>query len=578
MWLPSGASNPVGSEQDRAVQPLSTRVLAILLGASVILSFLASAGLLIYGSGRGLDLTDEVFYLVWAADPKAYALNYQPFGYLLHPLFRLVRGDVQRYRLAGFAIAAGAGAFLGYSLPGAKGHRAIFSLYGTASALTIFFPWIITPSYNSAANVSALLLIGGVLNVLGGSPRTRLAGAIAIAAGLPIAAFSKPPLFVIAVAGMTLAMFVARTARRSLIASLLLGAAATFLFIAPAEIPALVRRIIVSQHVLALPNTPLALPGKVVRDWVAVPLPLTAGAIAAGLSFALGRTRLHTWAGYAAIALGFYFIWTIVSDAIEGSIPDFLGLAVLTIAAGYAGIVQHELHGRRLAIALLFAAPVGVALGTFNNQWFQLNFSMAFPFLALFALASADPRGWRRVAATSLATIGPAMVMLLAAWAPYSLPAPIFDQQIPIRPPLARGQLLVDDETATFVRSAHGLAQGALLIDLSGTGPGVAAVLGARAPVLPWLNPATPSWPDVVWARLTVREREAAWFVLPSWPQFAHTEPAMWVKANRRRFCRIPLPSMTFWGEERDLEIWRPCAARASLEPLRGADGQGEQS
>ena len=84
--------------------------------SSVIAAFLTCAGILVYGSGRGLDLTDEIFYLVWAADPKAYGLVYQPFGYLLHPLYRLVGGDLQAYRLAGMGIAAGAGPSRGIPL------------------------------------------------------------------------------------------------------------------------------------------------------------------------------------------------------------------------------------------------------------------------------------------------------------------------------------------------------------------------------------------------------------------------------------------------------------------------------
>jgi hypothetical protein len=564
MKLASAAAVPVRREHGAESNRSFAKTEATLLAASIA-SLLTCTGLLVYGSGRGLDLTDEIFYLVWAADPKAYALIYQPFGYLLHPLYRFVGGNLQGYRLAGFVIAAAAGAFAGHSLGRAKRNGAAFAFYGAASALTIFFPWIITPSYNSAANVGALLMIGGVLNILQASARRRLSGALATAAGLCIAAFSKPPLCALAIAGMMVAGLVVPRSRPFLFASLVLGGAATFLFIAPFEIPGLVHRIIVSQHILALPNTPLALPAKVLRDWVAVPWPLTAAAMAGGSSFALRRTRWHKWPGYAAIVLSFYYVETIVPDAIDGSIPDFLGLGVMTIAAGYAGVVQHELHANRLPTGLLFAAPVGVALGTFNNQWFQLNFSMAFPFLALFALALADPLGWRRVIAQAVAIIGPMLVMLLASWAPYSLPASIFDQQIAIEPPLAQGQLRVDDETATFVSTARGLAQGALVIDLSGTGPGVDAVIGAHAPVLPWLNPATPSWPNVVWARLTPRERESAWFVLPAWPSFEQSEPARWLKARKERFCRISLPPMTFWGEERRLDIWRPCKNPAPI-------------
>jgi hypothetical protein len=526
--------------------------------------------LLIYGSGRGLDLTDETFYLIWTRDPNAYRLTYQPFGYLLHPLFQMVRGDLQAYRLTGFAIAAGAGAFLGYSLPCASGKRTIFVVYGAASALAIFFPWIVTPSYNSAANVGALLITGGVLNSLKASPRARITGIVALAAGLCIAAFSKPPLFVVSVFGLVLTAAAARNARTATLTSIVLAAALMSLIVAPAEMVALVGRIIASQHVLALPNTPLGLPGKIARDWLTVPFPLAGAAIVAGLSFALRRSRYSKWLGYGAIAMSAYYLWSVASDAIAGRIPDFVALALETGAAGYAGIVQQKWDRTSLAIILLLVAPVAVALGTFNNQWFQLNFSITFPFLSLFTISSIDPVRWRGELARALAIVSPVCIMLLAAFFPYSLPASIFDQQIPVDSPLTRGSVLVDPETAAFVRSAHGLARGAILVDLSGTGPGVGVVLGAQTPVLPWLNPATPTWPNVVWSRLTPQEREAALFVGPIWPLLDRSAPAQWLTTHKAAFCRTALPPITFWGEKRALELWRPCpkAERGNDQPI----------
>jgi hypothetical protein len=530
---------------------------------SAFLALLMCGGLLLYGSGRGLDLTDEIFYLIWARDPNAYQLVYQPFGHLLHPLFQLVGGDLQTYRLTGFGIAAGAGAFLAASLPVASRNPVAFPVYGAAAALTIFFPWIVTPSYNSAANVGAMLIIGGILKVLEVSPWARGTGALAGAIGLCLAAFGKPPLFAIAVVVTVLTAIRARRARTAVSVSLVLAAVLMSLVLAPAEIAALVARMSVSQHVLGLTNTPLALPAKVLRDWIAVPSPLILAAIAAGSAFAVRWSRLSVWLGYAAVGLSLYYIASVAEVAIDDSIPDFLGLAIVTTAAGYTGIVQREWRKDGFGIALLLLAPPAVALGTFNNQWFQLNFSMAFPFLALFAVAAVDDLGWRKRAAQAFAGAGPIIVLMLAALHPYSLPAPIFDQQIRIEPPLAHGTVLVDPETATFVRSAHGLAQGALLVDLSGTGPGVGAVLGGRTPVLPWLNPATPKWTDVVWSRLNAAERERASFVVPIWPLFDHSAPARWLIAHKARFCVIALPPMTFWGEERALELLRPCASAA---------------
>ena len=557
----------------------SSEDLPAVLPTAVVLSLSVCAGLLVYGSGRGFDLTDEIFYLVWTRDPNAYWLTYQPFGYLLHPLFKAVGGDLQSYRLAGFAITAAAGAVLGWSLSPAGRKPAVFALYGAAAALTIFFPWIITPSYNSAANVGALLTVAGILNAFADRPARRYVGVVAAAAGLCLAAFSKPPLFAIGVAAMLVSAFAARRQRAALplVAAPLLAAFLACLFLAPAKMLGLVRRMVASQHILALPNTPLALPAKIVRDWGEVPLVLRGAALAAALSCALRRTRWFAWPGYAAVALSLFYAQDAAEDVTDGDIPEFIGLALVLMAAGYAGVLQHRDGARLPTIGLLLAASAAVALGTFNNQWSQLNFSMAFPLLAIFALASADSAPWRRAIAHALCALGPPAIMVLAASNPYSLPASIFEQQTPVYPPLAHGHLLVDEETADFVNSAHGLAQGALLIDLSGMGPGISAVVGAQAPVLAWLNPAVPTGPDVVWSRLTPEQRKSAWFVGPTWPAFEGSVPARWLAAHKTGYCVSALPPMTFWKEERTLQIWRPCgnAARNGAAPNTNAPKHG---
>jgi len=532
-----------------------------LLLAGVALSLLICAGLLVYGSGRGLDLTDEIFYLIWTRDPNAYALVYQPFGYLLHPLFWLVGGNLQIYRLTGFAITGAAGAFLGGSLSSERPKRMLLASYGAVAALTIFYPWIITPSYNSAANVGAMLAIAGFVNTGARPIGRRVAGALAIGAGLCIAAFSKPPLFAIAVAGISVAIFLRRRGRGALplLAGLAIAATLISLILPPAEMAALVIRILSSQHALALPNAPLGLPAKVARDWALVPIPLTGAAVAAAFGLGFRRSFWSEWAGYAAVALSAFYLVGVAPDSIDGDLPDFLGLALVTGIAGYAAAVRRRNTAQLPVAALLLLTPFAVALGTFNNQWFQLNFSMAFPFLALFVLASADVSRWRRCAAFAFSVVGPVAILSLAAFYPYSLPDSIFAQQVPIDPPLARGSILVDEETAAFVRSAHGLAQGALLVDLSGTGPGVAAILGAQPPVLPWLNPATGIWPDVVWSRLSPEQREQAWFVGPVWPSFERSAPALWLAAHKTERCAHLLAPMTFWDHERTLQVWQPC-------------------
>lgn len=537
---------------------------AQLLGA--LLALLFCGGLLVYGAGRGIDLTDEIFYLVWARNPEAYTLLYQPFGYLLHPLFAATGGDVARYRLIGFAITALAGALLGHRIAPEPAQRLRFTLFGAGAALVVYFPWIITPSYNSAANVGAMLVLAGIAPLLrhekpGLSARLAV---VSIACGLCAAAFAKPPLFALSGALLLVLAGVAIRHHRwrsiALLAALALAVPLIALFLPLSRMPGLLARIAASQHILALPNTPLHLPIKVLEDWAAVPPLLSGAALAVLAALVLRRTRWSVWAGHGGIALALVYLATTIPDTLDGGIPEFPGLALLLIAAGYATQVARR---DRLMLALLLAAPFAVALGTFNNQWAQLDFSMAFPLLALFRLADEDRVRWRRTAAGILSLAAAPLLLLAAALAPYSLPDSLFAQQVPVRHPITGSPLLVDEETADFLNGAQGKATGALLVDLSGTGPGVAAALGAQAPVLLWLNPATASWPDVVWARLREPERARAWFVAPVLPLFAPSAPARWLGTHRAGYCRTALPRMTFWWEERALELWRPCAAPA---------------
>ncbi|WP_294332901.1 hypothetical protein [uncultured Sphingomonas sp.] len=534
-----------------------------LLGALFALLF--CGGLLVYGSGRGIDLTDEIFYLVWARDPEAYALLYQPFGYLLHPLYALLGGDVQRYRLVGFAVTAVAGALLGASIAATPRERLLTAIFGAAAALVIYFPWIVTPSYNSTANIGAMLVLGGVATRWRTDRPAAVGAALGmLTVGLCAAAFAKPPLFALAcvllivLAGVSLRQHRKRSG--DLLVALILAPLLINGFLPLRQIPALLARISASQHILALPNTPTHLPIKVLGDWAAVPPLLSGAALALLAALALSRTRWSAWAGQAGIALALLYLALTIPDALDGSIPEFPGLALVLIAAGYAVLVARR---GLLPIALLLFAPFAVALGTFNNQWAQLDFSMVFPLLALFRLASEDPVRWRSGVAYALSIVAAPLLLLAAAQSPYSLPDTLFAQQIPVTHPITGSRLLVDAETADFLNGAHGQAQGALLVDLSGTGPGVAAALGAKAPVLLWLNPATATWPDVVWDRLSAAERARAWFVVPVLPLFAPSGPARWLAAHRGAYCATKLPQMMFWWEERALEVLRPCAAPA---------------
>src|SRR5215207_487669 len=70
----------------------------------------------VWAMGRGYDFTDDAHYLIWAANPFIYDWSVSEFGFLLHPIYRLVEGDIWLFRLAGATLLGGGAAVFGYAL------------------------------------------------------------------------------------------------------------------------------------------------------------------------------------------------------------------------------------------------------------------------------------------------------------------------------------------------------------------------------------------------------------------------------------------------------------------------------
>jgi len=130
---------------------------------------LSITGLLFWYSYYGLDFTDESFYLIWMANPFAYNFSHSQFGFLYHPLYQLVQGDIVLLRKANILLLFLLSFFLTNIL--------IKSIYksellqtkyrwiisgGIASTSFAFFQfWLPTPSYNSLAMQALLISASG---------------------------------------------------------------------------------------------------------------------------------------------------------------------------------------------------------------------------------------------------------------------------------------------------------------------------------------------------------------------------------------------------------------------------------
>lgn len=143
------------------------KLLAIEYGLFVF-SFVGAVGTLVWlmiYSHYGFDFTDEGYYLVWIATPKLYDWSLSQFGYLYHPFYMLLKGDIVLLRIFNVCLTfllswllvylVIRGSFSGSVLDKIK--RFLISFCFAVGGLVFFNFWIPSPSYNSL-NLQALLI------------------------------------------------------------------------------------------------------------------------------------------------------------------------------------------------------------------------------------------------------------------------------------------------------------------------------------------------------------------------------------------------------------------------------------
>lgn len=145
---------------------ITTIKLDHLLAALSAVGTLCILGWVLGYARYGLDLTDESFYLVWISNPFIYDASITQFGFIYHPLYRALGGDLVSLRQTNILITyllswmmidtvlKGMLQSTSKSTP----YRLIISAGFAAVSMTAFSLWLTTPSYNSL-NLQALLLV-----------------------------------------------------------------------------------------------------------------------------------------------------------------------------------------------------------------------------------------------------------------------------------------------------------------------------------------------------------------------------------------------------------------------------------
>ena len=170
--------------------------------ASLAVSTLCVVAWLLKLANYGFDFSDEGYYLVWMSNPFDYDWSTTQFGFIYHPLFSLLDGNIASLRqcniLAIFFLSwllidtlfkKACPEFVKASL-----QRLVLSSGFAVVSMVYFAPWIPTPSYNSLGLQAMLITATGVLLAEPTRALRSVFGWVMIGAGGWLAFMAKPPL------------------------------------------------------------------------------------------------------------------------------------------------------------------------------------------------------------------------------------------------------------------------------------------------------------------------------------------------------------------------------------------------
>ncbi|WP_161855913.1 hypothetical protein [Bradyrhizobium sp. CCBAU 051011] len=499
--------------------------------AALIMSVAASLALLgwvMLLCRSGFDFSDEGYYLNWISNPWNYPSSVSQFGFVYHPLYRLVGGDIVLLRQANvlviFALAFALCATILRSVAVVRiDVRSSLPIWGAALALvmaagslTFFGLWLPTPSYNSLSFTSLMGVAIGVL--LTGRKRSKsvLIGWILIGAGGALSFLAKPTSAALLGCAVLIYLVVAgRFWLRGLLVCVLIAAV---LLIASAmmidgSLAKFVNRVLdgVRLGSLLTPDQPFARMfrvdsfhfGGAQRANFALLLAITFTAMFLGT-----RAGAAARIGVAAIAIFLTGLSMAVSTgALLPNVPYHPFQPMQFFAITFAVALSLFFASRReyrgpsrnaVALAVFFITlPYVYAFGTGNNYWEQGARAGLFWLLGGVVIGSeltAKNAAWRNLtpiaAAALLVTAG---VVLAATQNPYRQTQPLRLQTSPAEIGPDNATLFLTDNAAIYIRkfrriaTDNGFKTGDPLLDLSGRNPGLVYALGGRPPGASWI-------------------------------------------------------------------------------------------
>ncbi|MES2938079.1 MAG: hypothetical protein V4864_10370 [Pseudomonadota bacterium] len=479
-----------------------------------MLTAIALLACLVARLDRGLELSDEAYYLLYAIHARSISVFFSPFHWVTGPLWELT-GSLVAFRGAGMLLSIGAALVLaegvlhaakqtGLPVPDSAAGRNAVRATAASGALLYGSMFSLTPSYNLMAAIGTNLATGLCLLAIGADRRRAVLLAVAAGACLALCFLSKVSSGPCVAAVLALLwLLVAEGRLRWYI--LWAAAAAVATVVAVAEmwggIAQAINQVRTGVELWGTATGNRSLPDQLLRSAADLGRLLTGGVLAFWgpvACFALALKWFSTqlrWLG-----LAWFAVLLLTGRHLGGGYERFMlqgqPLFAALLLALLAWAPQWWRDVRRLAlVAALIVLPAAVAMGTSNPLEMQVLMALA-PWGALVGLAG-FAQAQRAAAAVSVLFGLVILAQLIGSGAePYRTP-PLSQQTEPITVPRL-GQVRVDPATAALARGfqqgakACGISAGQPFVDIYNA-PGVALLLDLVPVVGPWLNDPEPA-------------------------------------------------------------------------------------
>ena len=454
-----------------------------LTGMVFIALTLGLGAYIVWTFDRGLELSDEAYYLLNARYPDAVSFYVTAFKWIVAPLWRIT-GSLASFRASGFVILTLGSIGLALGLMRAThwfGIEPVANRWMRAQtvAACVIAGWLygatlnFSPSYNLLAAAGVYLAVGLTLAGLDGQDCARsLVNAIVVGAILgltTLAKFSTGICGVLLLTGIHIVLWRAPGSRPINVIAMWLAVPLTVVgvaacFEAPAHAWAAFREGI---EIASIVQPKLSIAAQLMQNVEQLYALLEAAWFAFWPAFVCVALALVLRRPSIGVAAAVVTAIIVVRDglAVGGldryatqSIP-LAGIVVLAMVAtirAWGGRVMTV-----LVVAALFFLPFLIGLGTANKISFQIVLGLA-PWgllCAVLGLMTRDRQRWVAVAfSVVLAATIVSQVVTSGMRIPYRLISPLSEQTNPVDIP-GLGHVLVDSETLKFVEAVRGAAR-----------------------------------------------------------------------------------------------------------------------